>query len=190
MLLSFAKHSSLSRSISAKSQRRHFAVGQNVMQVKHQLRMPDNKPVTNEQLFKGKKVVILGVPGAFTPVCSTQHVPSFLKDAEKLKEKGVNTIACVSINDSFVMQGWAQSLKSDNKVQMLADWNGDFTKALGMNVDLSGAGLGARSKRYVMLIDDGKIVLENVEASPAECKITTADAVLKHLSSPSGNAKK
>jgi len=152
----------------------------NVSAIKHDIRTPDNKPLSKDY-FKGKKVVLLGVPGAFTPVCSTQHVPSFMKMADQLKQKGVKSIACVSVNDSFVMKAWAQTLKSENQVDMFADWNGEFTKNIGMNADLSAAALGPRCKRFVMVIDDGNIVFGDVENSPSECKLTAADAVLKHL---------
>mmetsp|Transcript_20048 Transcript_20048/g.28055 ORF Transcript_20048/g.28055 Transcript_20048/m.28055 type:complete len:185 (+) Transcript_20048:1648-2202(+) len=161
--------------------KRSFVVGQNLLDVKHDMRNASNKTVTNDELFKNKKVVVLGVPGAFTPVCSTQHVPTFVKDAEKLKQKGISSIYCVSVNDSFTMNGWKESLKSGNNIEYLADWNGAFTKGIGQSIDLSGAALGPRSKRFVMLVDNGKVVFENVEQSPGECKITTSQEVLKQL---------
>jgi len=140
----------------------------------------DGKAVSLSEFFGNKTVVVFGVPGAFTPVCTSKHVPSYVDHAEKLKSKGVDTIACVSVNDPFVMKAWAQSLGSKDVV-MLADWDASFSKAVGMDVDLSGASLGKRSKRYSLLVKDGVIVQENVEKSPAEFEVTGADNILKQL---------
>ncbi|KAG2428740.1 hypothetical protein HXX76_011443 [Chlamydomonas incerta] len=119
--------------------------------------------VTTEELFGGKKVLVFAVPGAFTPTCSKQHLPGFVTKADELKAKGVDTIACLSVNDAFVMGAWGQSIGVGDKVLMLADGAGAFTKAVGLDQDLSEAGLGVRSQRYAMLVEDGVVKVLNVE---------------------------
>src|SRR5947208_10875566 len=116
-----------------------------------------------EDLTKGKKVVIFGLPGAFTPTCSAKHVPSYLASYDKLKAKGVDEIVCVSVNDAFVMGAWARDQKADGKVRMLADGSGEYTKKLGLELDLTARGLGVRSQRFSMLVDDGVVKSLNVE---------------------------
>jgi len=122
--------------------------------------------ITTEDLTAGKKVVIFAVPGAFTPTCSKDHAPGFIKSAEELKAKGVDTIACVSVNDPFVMAAWAENLGAGNGVLFLADGNGDFTKAMDLELDGRGFGLGSRSQRYAAVIEDGVITKLAVEGGP------------------------
>ena len=142
---------------------------------------PDGiKEVTTDQLFGGKTVVLFAVPGAFTPTCSAKHVPSFLANYDKLLAKGVDAIACVSVNDAFVMGAWARDQKSDGKVAMLADGNGDFTKAIGLEFNASGFGMGFRSQRYALVAKDGVVTVLNVEA-PGAFEVSSGDAILQAL---------
>jgi len=137
-------------------------------------------PVKVEDLTRGKKVVIFGLPGAFTPTCSAKHVPGYLANFDKLKAKGVDEVACISVNDAFVMGAWARDLHSDGKVRMLADGSGDFTRALGLEFDLTARGMGVRSQRYSMLVDDGVVKALNVEAA-GKFEVSDADTMLKQL---------
>jgi peroxiredoxin len=137
-------------------------------------------PVKVEELTKGKKVVIFGLPGAFTPTCSAKHVPSFIANYDKLKAKGVDTIACVSVNDPYVMGAWARDQKTGDKVRMLADGSADYTKALGLELDLTARGLGLRSQRFSMLVDDGVVKTLNIEA-PGKFEVSDAETILKQL---------
>ncbi|HUC60821.1 MAG TPA: peroxiredoxin [Alphaproteobacteria bacterium] len=143
----------------------------------------DGKPaeLSTDDLFKGKKVVLFGLPGAFTPTCSAKHVPGFVQQAGALKAKGVATIACISVNDAFVMGAWGKDQGSGDKVMMLADGSADFTKALGLEQDLSAAGLGVRSKRYAMIVEDGTVKWMGVEDAPGKLEHSGADQVLAHL---------
>ncbi len=136
--------------------------------------------VSTAALFGGKKVVIFALPGAFTPTCSARHLPGFVQQASDLKAKGVDTIACVSVNDAFVMDAWGRDQQVGGNVMMLADGNGDFTKALGLEMDASGFGMGTRSQRYAMIVDDGVISTLSVEA-PGAFEVSSAEAVLKAL---------
>ena len=139
------------------------------------------KPITTEELFApGKKVVAFALPGAFTPTCSAKHVPGFVAEAEKLKAKGVDTIACISVNDAFVMGAWGKDQKADGKVHMLADGNGDFTRALGLEFDASKFGMGKRSQRYSMVVDDGVVKALNVE-EPGAFEVSSAEYMLGKL---------
>ncbi|MDG2457147.1 MAG: peroxiredoxin, partial [SAR86 cluster bacterium] len=113
------------------------------------------KPLTTSELCEGKKVVLFAVPGAFTPTCSVQHLPGYVDNAQSLKDKGVDTVACVSVNDPFVMGAWGKDREVGEDLMMLSDGNGDFTAAIGLEMDGSGFGLGTRSQRYAMIIDDG-----------------------------------
>jgi glutaredoxin/glutathione-dependent peroxiredoxin len=119
--------------------------------------------VTTDELFKGKKVALFSVPGAFTPTCSAKHLPSFVNHAADLKAKGVDTIACMAVNDAFVMGAWGKDQKADGKVMMLADGNADYSKALGLDSDYSGYGMGVRGKRFSMVVDDGVVTQLNVD---------------------------
>ncbi|MEX2008545.1 MAG: peroxiredoxin [Dongiaceae bacterium] len=136
--------------------------------------------ITTDDLFKGKKVVLFALPGAFTPTCSAKHLPSFVQLADKIRAKGVDTIACLSVNDAFVMDAWGKNQKVGDKVTMLADGNGDFTKAVGLTMDGTGYGMGVRSQRYAMVVDDGVVKTLNVEA-PGAYEVSSAEAILKAL---------
>eukprot|EP00005_Dracoamoeba_jomungandri_P005563 CAMPEP_0174260200 /NCGR_PEP_ID=MMETSP0439-20130205/9221_1 /TAXON_ID=0 /ORGANISM="Stereomyxa ramosa, Strain Chinc5" /LENGTH=178 /DNA_ID=CAMNT_0015344393 /DNA_START=8 /DNA_END=544 /DNA_ORIENTATION=+ len=159
---------------------RNYAVGQSIKSSSVVLKGADNADVKVSDYFSGKKVVLFGVPGAFTPVCSNQHVPSFQNQADALKAKGVDKVACLSVNDSFVMKAWKASTNAD-KVDMLGDWSAGLTKELGLDVDLSAAGLGVRCKRFAMIVDDGKVTFESVEEAPSKFEVTSAEAILKQL---------
>ena len=136
------------------------------------------KAVTTEELFApGKKVVAFALPGAFTPTCSAKHVPGFVAEAEKLKAKGVDTIACISVNDAFVMGAWGVDQGAGGKVRMLADGNGEFTKAVGLDFDASKFGMGTRSQRYSMIVDNGVVKSLNVE-EPGAFEVSSADHML------------
>ncbi|WP_072394997.1 peroxiredoxin [Hyphomicrobium sp. CS1GBMeth3] len=136
------------------------------------------KPVSSDELFKGKTVALFAVPGAFTPTCSEKHLPGFLANADALKAKGVTTIACTAVNDVFVLNAWSKERGANGVVTMLADGNGDFVKALGLDVDLSPFGLGLRSKRYAMVVEDGVVKYLAVEDSPPEHEKASAEKVL------------
>ena len=139
------------------------------------------KAVSSEELFApGKKVVAFALPGAFTPTCSAKHVPGFVADADKFKAKGVDTIACISVNDAFVMGAWGKDQKADGKVMMLGDGNGEFTQAMGLTMDGSKFGLGTRSQRYAMVVQDG-VIKELFVEKPGAFEVSSAQNVLKHL---------
>jgi len=136
--------------------------------------------VSTTDLFAGKKAVLFAVPGAFTPTCSKQHLPGFVDKAKELEQKGVDLVACVSVNDAFVMDAWGKSAGADGKVKMLADGNGDFAKAMGLDFDGSGIGFGIRSQRYAAIIEDGVVKQIFVE-KPMKFEVSSADAVLEAL---------
>ncbi len=121
------------------------------------------KEVSTEELFSGKKVAFFSVPGAFTPTCSNEHLPSFLKNYDKIIAKGFDTIACMSVNDAFVMKAWGEDRGVSDKILMLADGNADYTKSLGLELDGSGFGLGVRAKRFSIVVNDGKVEQLNVD---------------------------
>jgi peroxiredoxin len=134
--------------------------------------------LSTADLFAGKKVVLFAVPGAFTPTCSAAHLPGFVVHVDEIKAKGVDTVACMSVNDVFVMHAWGQSGNAEH-IQMLADGNGTFTEALGLVLDGSGFGMGARSKRFAMVVDDGVVSLLNVDEAALEA--SSAEAILAAL---------
>jgi len=138
------------------------------------------KPRTTDEIFKGKKIVLFAVPGAFTPTCSAKHVPGFVSEFDKIKAKGVDTVACISVNDAFVMGAWGKDQKAGEKVMMLGDGNGEFTQAMGLSMDGSKFGLGTRSQRYAMIVQDGVIKDLFVE-KPGAFEVSAAENVLKHL---------
>ncbi len=138
------------------------------------------RDVSTEELFKGKKVVLFSVPGAFTPTCDAKHLPGFLQRAGELKAKGVDTIACMAVNDVFVMNAWGKSSGVGDKVLMLADGNGDYAKALGLTMDASRFGMGTRGQRFALVVDDGTVRHVFVEA-PGEFKVSAAEHVLSKL---------
>ena len=136
--------------------------------------------LSTDDIFKGKKVVLFALPGAFTPTCSAKHLPGFVANADSIKKKGVDTIACLSVNDAFVMDAWGKAQNAGDKVLMLADGNADFSKAVGLTMDGSGYGMGLRASRYAMVVEDGKVKALNVEA-PGAFEVSSAEAVLKVL---------
>ena len=137
-------------------------------------------PVTTDDLFKGKTVALFAVPGAFTPTCSAKHLPGFKDHAAEFKAKGVDTIACVSVNDLFVMKAWGADQGITDEVVLLADGNGDFTKAIGLEFDGSKFGMGLRSQRYSLIAKDGVVQTLNVEEG-GEFKVSSADYMLAQL---------
>jgi peroxiredoxin len=138
------------------------------------------KDVSAEELFKGKKVVLFSVPGAFTPTCDAKHLPGFVQLADQIRAKGVDLIACMAVNDVFVMNAWGKASGVGEKVMMLADGNGEYTKALGLELDARGFGLGLRGQRFALLIDNGVVKQANVEA-PGQFKVSAAESVLAQL---------
>lgn len=138
------------------------------------------EPVKASEFFAGKKVALFAVPGAFTPTCSAKHLPGFKEKEADLKAKGVDTIACTSVNDVFVMNAWAKDQGITSEVVMLADGNGDFAKAIGLELDGSGFGMGGRSQRYSMIVDDGVVSQLNVEDGPS-FEVSSADYMLRQL---------
>ena len=134
--------------------------------------------VSSDELFSGKSVALFGLPGAFTPVCSAQHLPGFVEKADALKGKGIDTIACVSVNDPFVMQAWGEANNVGDKVMLLADCSGEFTRAIGLATDLTDFGLGERSERYSMIVEDGVIKTINVEANILAHDVSSVDTLL------------
>lgn len=137
-------------------------------------------PVSTAELFAGKKVAFISVPGAFTPTCSAKHLPGFVEKADELKAKGVDAIACMSVNDVFVMNAWGKDQGVDDKVLLLADGNGQYAKALGLELDLSGFGMGPRSKRFSMIVEDGVVKELNVEEG-GDFRVSSAEYMLDQL---------
>ena len=138
------------------------------------------KPLGYSELFEGKRVALCAVPGAFTPTCSLQHLPGFVNKAEELTDKGVDTVACMSVNDVFVMDAWGKSQNAEGKVLMLADGNGEFTAALGLELDASGFGMGSRSQRFSLVINDGEVEILNVEDG-GEFRVSSCEFMLDQL---------
>src|SRR2546426_5867541 len=131
-----------------------------------------------EDMAKGKKIAIFGLPGAFTPTCSAKHVPSYVQNFDKLRAKGVDEIWCISVNDAFVMGAWGKDQKAGGKVRMMADGSALFTRALGLDMDLTARGMGVRSQRYSMLVDNGVVRTVNVE-QPGKFEVSDAETLLK-----------
>ncbi len=136
--------------------------------------------VNTSDLFAGKKVVLFGLPGAFTPTCSASHLPGYVVNADALKAKGVDLIVCLSVNDAFVMDAWGRQNNAEDQVMMIADGSAHFNKAVGLDLDLDARGMGIRSRRYSMLIDDGVVKAMNIEA-PGEFKVSDAETMLASL---------
>jgi peroxiredoxin len=145
-------------------------------------KMTENGPeaVESDSYFKGRRVALFSVPGAFTPTCSAKHLPGFIDKAAELKAKGIDEIACTAVNDAFVMGAWSKSATADGKVTLLADGNGDFAKAVGLTMDGSKFGLGQRGQRFSMVVNDGVVEQLNVEA-PGEFKVSSAEHMLEQL---------
>lgn len=157
-----------------------IAVGDKIPSVKV-MRWGSDGPeaVTTDDLFKGKKVALFGVPGAFTPTCSAKHLPGFVENADALKGKGVDAIICTSVNDVFVMNAWGKDQGCGDKVAMVADGDAAFTKAAGLELDLTGKGLGLRNQRFSMLVDDGVVKVLNID--PSGFDKTSAETLLSQI---------
>ena len=156
-------------------------IGDEIPHAKLVAATPDGpKEITTEALFKGKKVVLFAVPGAFTPTCSAKHLPGFVQNVDALRAKGVDQIACLAVNDPFVMGAWARDQEVGDRILMLSDGMASFTKMLGLELDLSARGLGLRSQRYAMIVDDGTVSTLNVE-KPGGFEVSRAEAVLEAL---------
>lgn len=157
-----------------------IAVGDKIPSVK-MMRWGSDGPeaVTTDDLFKGKKVALFGVPGAFTPTCSAKHLPGFVENAEALKGKGIDAIICTSVNDVFVMNAWGKDQGCGDKVAMVADGDASFTKAAGLELDLTGKGLGLRNQRFSMLVDDGIVKVLNID--PSGFDKTSAETLLSQI---------
>ena len=156
-------------------------VGDKIPAAKLQIKTKDGvQTKTTDEIFGGKRVVLFALPGAFTPTCSAKHLPGFVNNHQALKSKGIDSVACLSVNDAFVMDAWGKDQGVEDKVLMLADGNGEFTKAVGLTMDGTGYGMGLRSQRYAMVLDDGVIKTLNVEA-PGAFEVSSAEAILKAL---------
>ncbi|QGZ36275.1 peroxiredoxin [Stappia indica] len=136
---------------------------------------------SSSDLFGGRTVVLFAVPGAFTPTCHNNHLPGFVEHADTILSKGVDEIAVVSVNDVFVMNAWAKASGASDKITFLADGSADFAKAIGLELDASGAGLGIRSKRYAMIVKDGKVTALNIEETPGKAEVSGAAGILAAL---------
>lgn len=138
------------------------------------------EPLSTGDLFSGKKVVLFSVPGAFTPTCSAKHLPGFVDNADQLKAKGVDTIACMAVNDVFVMSAWGKAGNAGDKVLMLADGNGEYAKALGLEMDASKFGMGTRGQRFSLIVDDGVVTQVNIEP-PGAFGVSSAETALQQV---------
>lgn len=159
-----------------------IAVGDRLPDVTFRVMTADGPAAkTTAEVFSGKKVVLFAVPGAFTPTCHKNHLPGYLARYDEIKAKGVDSVAVTGVNDVFVMNAWAESTGGKGKIEYLADGNGDFAKALGLALDGTGFGLGTRSQRYSMLVDDGVVKVLNVEDVPSKADVSGADNLIKDL---------
>jgi glutaredoxin/glutathione-dependent peroxiredoxin len=157
-------------------------VGDALPEVTFTVMTPDGpKTRTTEEIFKGRKVVLIGVPGAFTPTCSLDHLPGYIEQADAFKAKGIDAVAVTGVNDVFVMQAWAKASGGEGKVLFLADGSAVFAKAIGLTVDLTERGLGVRSQRYSMLVEDGIVRELNIEEAPGKAEISAAERLLQVL---------
>jgi glutaredoxin/glutathione-dependent peroxiredoxin len=156
-------------------------VGEKIPSVKVKVvRAEGTKEANTAELFAGKKVVLFAVPGAFTPLCSAQHLPGFVGKVDEIKKKGVDEIFCLSVNDGWVMDAWGKDRGATGKLTLIADGSGEFTKAVGLELDATGAGLGVRSQRYAAIVEDGVVKHLAVE-KPMKFEVSSAEAVLKAL---------
>jgi peroxiredoxin len=156
-------------------------VGEKIPDVTLKTMTPEGmKNITTQEIFSGKRVVLFAVPGAFTPLCSAKHLPGFIEKADEIKARGVDTVACVSVNDAFVMGSWAADRGAGDKVLMLADGSADFSKAIGLDFDASNFGMGVRSQRYAAVVEDGVVKTLAVE-KPMQFEVSSAEAILKAL---------
>ena len=143
---------------------------------------PDGiQTLSTKDVFGGKKVVLFAVPGAFTPTCHLKHLPGFIEGADAIKAKGVDDVICVAVNDPFVLAAWGEATGAAGKVKILSDGNAEFTKAIGMDFDGSGIGLGIRSKRYAMVVEDGTVKVLNTEENPGVAEVSDAESILAAL---------
>lgn len=157
-----------------------IAVGDKIPSAKLQVMGEDGPaPISTDEIFAGKRVVLFAVPGAFTPGCSMTHLPGFVVNADKILAAGVDTIACLSVNDAFVMDAWGKAQNAEN-ILMLADGNGDFTTEIGLELDGRGFGMGVRSQRYAMIVDDGTVTLLNIEPGGG-VDVSSAETILAAL---------
>ncbi|HEY2532750.1 MAG TPA: peroxiredoxin [Xanthobacteraceae bacterium] len=157
-------------------------VGDRLPEAKFRVMGPDGPAwKTTDEVFKGKKVVLFAVPGAFTPTCNNNHLPGFLNKAAAIKAKGVDTIAVTGVNDVFVMEAWKKSTGAAGTIEFLADGNGDFAKAIELTMDGSAGGLGTRSRRYAMLVEDGVVKTLNIEDAPGKAEASSAENLLKQM---------
>ena len=156
-------------------------VGDRLPQSTFHVMGPDGRPApkSSDEVFKGRRVVLFGVPGAFTPTCHRNHLPGFIEKAGEIRAKGVDAILVTAVNDVFVLDAWTKQSGADGKIDYLSDGNGAFAKAIDMTMDASGNGLGIRSKRYAMLVDDGVVKTLNVEDTPGKAEVSSADNLLK-----------
>lgn len=139
------------------------------------------KDVSTTELTRGRKVVLFAVPGAFTPTCSERHLPGFMEQADAIKAKGVDSIICVAVNDPFVLNAWEKANQVDGRIEIVSDGNAEFTRAIGLELDGSGLGLGIRSRRYAMVVDDGEVQNLFVEEVPTQAEASSARVVLSAL---------
>ena len=154
-------------------------VGERIPSVTLMQMGPDGpSPISSDELFGGKRVAVFGLPGAFTPVCSAQHLPGYVEKAPALKDKGIDRIACISVNDPFVMQAWGDAHNAGGQIMMVADHEGALTRAIGLAIDLSKFGLGERSERYSMIVEDGTVKAINVEESILNHDVSSVDKLL------------
>ncbi|HXG77957.1 MAG TPA: peroxiredoxin [Methyloceanibacter sp.] len=159
-----------------------IAIGDRLPEVTFRVLGDDGvETLTTSDVFKGKKVVLFAVPGAFTPTCHLKHLPGFIEKADDFKKMGVDTVVCVAVNDPFVLAAWAEKSGGKGKVLFLSDGNAEFTQKVGMEFDGSGVGLGTRSKRYAALIEDGVVKALNIEESPGVAVESTAAKMLERL---------
>jgi peroxiredoxin len=157
-------------------------VGDRLPDAKFRIMTEDGLQVkSTDDIFKGKKVALFAVPGAFTPTCSNLHMPSFLNNLDGFKKKGIDTVAVVAVNDAFVMKKWAEATGGDGKIDFLADGSADFAKGVDMVLDASANGLGLRSKRYSMLVEDGVVKKLNIEEAPGKCDVSGGQALLGQI---------
>jgi glutaredoxin/glutathione-dependent peroxiredoxin len=157
-------------------------VGDRLPQATFRVMTPDGPAArTTDDVFKGRKVVLVAVPGAFTPTCHKNHMPGFVAKADEIEAKGVDAILVTAVNDVFVMDAWTKQSGSEGKIEYLADGNGEFARAIDLTVDASGNGLGIRSKRYAMVVEDGVVKTLNVEDSPGKAEVSSAENLLNAL---------
>jgi peroxiredoxin (alkyl hydroperoxide reductase subunit C) len=156
-------------------------VGDQIPSMKLMMATPDGpKETTTDEIFKGKRVVLFAVPGAFTPTCSAKHLPGFVQNADAIKAKGVDTIACIAVNDVFVMGAWGKEQSCDGKLVMLADGSAAFTRSIGLELDLMARGMGKRSQRYALVAENGKVTHLAVE-QPGGFEVSKAESILANL---------